>query len=119
VKQSQFSRMDENRRGRSAVSAKPAAGPVVQTKPICVGPGEDQGPYGAKMEEVGRGRPTYEEASPGVCTNAGRPRAFVRNKANSRGPARALTSDQEKGYDDFVRLLGPAKQSQCAKESQV
>jgi hypothetical protein len=30
-----------------------------ETKPICAGSGEDQGPCDAKEEEVGRGRPTY------------------------------------------------------------
>jgi len=46
-------------------SGTDAEGQACETKPICAGLGEDQAPSGGKTEEVGRGRPTYEEPAGG------------------------------------------------------
>ncbi len=43
-----------------------AQGQSCETKPICAGPGKDQGHCGVKEEEAGRGRPTYEETACGL-----------------------------------------------------
>jgi hypothetical protein len=45
-------------------------GQSCETNPICVGPDEDRVPGREKEEEVGRGRPTYEE-SPDASMSAG------------------------------------------------
>ncbi len=49
---------------------RPAVGPVVQTKPMGRGPGGGLAGGDRKQEEIGRGRPNYEETPCGVTTSA-------------------------------------------------
>jgi hypothetical protein len=116
-------------------------GQSCKTNPICAGPGEDQGSCDVREEEVGRGRPTYEETPEGrgpLCeTNpisrgragraegrrgrSGRRRWVKACETKPIPPERSegASAVRKKSYDELELPRASEKQSQFAEECQV